>query len=463
MLSSKQRMIKNVVLKACETQSIVYREGVIRLLKKYGNNEPDERDHLLVRKDYFDAVCNKTIDVLGGYYFDAEDEIRDIVGDPGIIGLDDCNTEYGMMAGWLFVVCCAVYDKKPLRNFVDAIEINHYQNDVMTEVLRFIDEHYSLENCGNKTNEGSVYENDDSSSFIDDGKLAESNDGIIYLYELDENTNCIVISFDGYSDILGVPDSDDRIAYASYIDDYYTEDLLDNGWTYDDDNGWWINDNNETNIEFAIDLINKYDEVADELKDEYDSTDDFEEDDEDNNLTLKESLWMQVTEYMDRMEIPYSATFEGTMLRYTVSGLKSKIKKAECNIWFDKWGYTVYAVSPFEADLDDIEEMMKFLHMANSGMIRSNFEIDLENGIIRLKTRYDTYWAPQLTDEVMHNSIYGSANVLDDYGNGIIALSMGFSNAEEEIRKVEGPFETEDQDDEFVPEPFTAIDKDIPF
>ena len=232
------------------------------------------------------------------------------------------------------------------------------------------------------------------------------------------------------------------------------------------------------NYEWNLDYDTFFDELDNETEDESvnqiegeDDPEEYESDfdgrsyetvtyeKEQPDLNLARYLWDQITDYLENKGLDYSTEASSGSVYFTRIGLESKLKKADCRVDFDESGYTVYAFSEFDADLDQVDEMLKYLHLANYNMIRCNFEIDLDNGIIRVKSRYDVYYAPNLTDEYIQESLNAPVNVLDEYGNGIVALSLGFSNAEDEISKVENDVDYE----ELTVGGFKYIDEDIPF
>ena len=168
---------------------------------------------------------------------------------------------------------------------------------------------------------------------------------------------------------------------------------------------------------------------------------------------------------MEANDIEYNTDGPGKTLFFTITGLESALNYAGCRIVFDILGFTVYAYSECKPNLGALNEMLKYLHMANYGLTRGNFEYDLRDGEIRVKNRYDVYYYQKISEELIEDSINSTIEVLDQYGNGIVALSLGFSTAEDEIKKVEGEGEEEEEEEQhsFNPEGYTVIEEDIPF
>ena len=266
----------------------------------------------------------------------------------------------------------------------------------------------------------------------EDMLLHISKDSVIALYKDEDNPDSLVLQFYYHGDYISLAENCYWSEYAIYVSDYYKEYLLQNGWREDDEEFWWINDNNDENIKFIADLIERYDFFSYKIMEEYAYCIETEV------ITLNDSPIYQFTEAMKKEGINYHISDNGQKITYNINYLESKLKETKCEICFDSDGCSVYAYSKVEAELKSLFEMFKYLHMANYRMIRSNFEINPRTGEIRLKTRFDVDWYEgELIDYYVYRIIFTSPHVLDIYGNGILALSLDLSNADDEIEKVE--------------------------
>ncbi|MCX4243745.1 YbjN domain-containing protein [Paraliomyxa miuraensis] len=81
-------------------------------------------------------------------------------------------------------------------------------------------------------------------------------------------------------------------------------------------------------------------------------------------------------------------------------------------------------------------EVMRFVTMANYGMQVGNFELDLEDGEVRLKTSIDVEGVP-LDDRLLHNLVELNLMMMGLYFEGLIAVMHGEATAEEAIAQVE--------------------------
>ncbi|OUO94985.1 hypothetical protein [Cloacibacillus sp. An23] len=119
--------------------------------------------------------------------------------------------------------------------------------------------------------------------------------------------------------------------------------------------------------------------------------------------------------------------------------LDGKIKEAKYFITVDVDDYTVYARSPIGADKND-EKMMTtmadFVCRANYGLKNGNFEFDMRDGEIRYKSFVDCE-SMIPNQDVIRNSIYCPASMLERYGAGIVDIICINATAEDAIAKCE--------------------------
>lgn len=96
-----------------------------------------------------------------------------------------------------------------------------------------------------------------------------------------------------------------------------------------------------------------------------------------------------------------------------------------------------YGMIGIKADEDSISEMSEFLHRANYGMIFGCFELDFDDGEIRFRVNFNcSEGLPG--SETLEDLWDMPAMMMDRYGNGILAVTMGLLSAEEAIARIEG-------------------------
>ena len=125
---------------------------------------------------------------------------------------------------------------------------------------------------------------------------------------------------------------------------------------------------------------------------------------------------------------------EGKMILKMGLNLKCKMKSTDLFIDVKDDEYLVYAISPLKGDPESLGEILRYISLVNYGMKNGNFELDVEDGEIRYKTYVNLDGATEIPTQVLKDSIYIPVMMMDKYGNGIAALSMGFSDADTEYQ-----------------------------
>ena len=101
--------------------------------------------------------------------------------------------------------------------------------------------------------------------------------------------------------------------------------------------------------------------------------------------------------------------------------------------------YIVNIYSPIKGDPASLDELVKYVAMANYGLANGNFDIDVSDGEVRYKTYVNCKDLETLPAQIIKDSIYVGWCMMDRYGTGLAALAMGFSDVETEIKKAEAP------------------------
>lgn len=151
----------------------------------------------------------------------------------------------------------------------------------------------------------------------------------------------------------------------------------------------------------------------------------------------KEQLIDAVRDYLDEEGFRYEYNAEKNFLKLGFN-VKCKLKSVRVFWEFREHSYLVYSVAPINADKDNLGEIMKYLTMANFGLVAGNFELDCRDGEVRYKSFVDAEGLEKLSHEVIDRSLDVCLAMMQRYGDGIAALVMGFSDADTEIKKVEG-------------------------
>lgn len=107
-------------------------------------------------------------------------------------------------------------------------------------------------------------------------------------------------------------------------------------------------------------------------------------------------------------------------------------------VWeFKETGYVVYTIAPLTVGQDRLGEMLRYLAKANFGLDNGNFEIDCNDGEIRYKCYVNTEAFEAISRQLIDTSLDVGLFMMKRYGNGIVAIAKGTSDAETEIEKAE--------------------------
>lgn len=161
----------------------------------------------------------------------------------------------------------------------------------------------------------------------------------------------------------------------------------------------------------------------------------------------QEQIVDAVRDWLDNDNWHYEYDAEHHLIRMGIT-LKSKIKNARFYIDIKNDCYLVYLVAPINGDTNDLDELLKYLTMANYGLFNGNFELDVADGEVRYKTFVNCRELEELPEAIIAASIYVGCAMMDRYGNGIAALALGFSDAETEIQKAELDDDGDDDGDD---------------
>ena len=150
----------------------------------------------------------------------------------------------------------------------------------------------------------------------------------------------------------------------------------------------------------------------------------------------QEEIVDAVRDWLDGDDWHYEYNAEKHLIKMGIN-LKSKIKSSRIFVDIKQDCYAVYLYAPISGDKNNMGELIKYITMANYGLLNGNFEVDTDDGEIRYKTFVNCDGLQSLSPEVIQDSIYLGCLMMDRYGDGIAALALGFSDAETEIKKAE--------------------------
>lgn len=150
----------------------------------------------------------------------------------------------------------------------------------------------------------------------------------------------------------------------------------------------------------------------------------------------KSDLILAVRNYLDKNDWHYKYDSEKQRITCGVS-LESKLKHADMTVIFNDNGFTVYGTSQLSADNSSMAEVAKYLHGANYGLRNGNFELDFRDGEVRYKVYVNTKTLTSLPNDIIDDAVLLPFIMLDKYGNGLAAVIMGFSSADDALKTAE--------------------------
>lgn len=152
----------------------------------------------------------------------------------------------------------------------------------------------------------------------------------------------------------------------------------------------------------------------------------------------QEQIVDALRDWFDSDNWHYDYDAENHLIRTGIT-LDCKLRNARLFIPIRADGsYIVNFVSPISGDPKNMDELVKYVAMANYGLANGNFDVDVRDGEVRYKIYVNCKGIEQLPEEIIKDSIYAGWCMMERYGSGIAALAMGFSDAETEIKKAEG-------------------------
>lgn len=150
----------------------------------------------------------------------------------------------------------------------------------------------------------------------------------------------------------------------------------------------------------------------------------------------KEENVEAIRNYIEDQEYKHEFDVENSFARlgFTVD---CKLKNVKIIMQGHPLGIIVYAIPSINVAKDYHSEMMKYITMANYGTVNGCFELDLDDGEIRYKTFVPTMNFKEINNDVIDEALTVAIVMIERYGDGIAALSFGFSDAETEIKRAE--------------------------
>lgn len=104
-----------------------------------------------------------------------------------------------------------------------------------------------------------------------------------------------------------------------------------------------------------------------------------------------------------------------------------------CQAWWldEVERFVFYAVAPVPAPLDQADPVMRYITRINAGLSVGNFELDLDDGGVRMKTAVAVD-AEHLTDQVIERQVATAITAMDHFLPGLLRVAFGDSDPDVE-------------------------------
>lgn len=143
-------------------------------------------------------------------------------------------------------------------------------------------------------------------------------------------------------------------------------------------------------------------------------------------------FWNIFTKFLESSNWPYNVLKKNEILEIE-RDTHNKLKNCKAYYGFNDDGYTGFVKSGIYVEDESYYELSKFLIKVNSINETGHFEIT-EDGEIIATHRFDSYY-PNLSITQLWNSVVELPGMFELFGDNILTLSLGYSNAEEEFEK----------------------------
>ena len=145
-------------------------------------------------------------------------------------------------------------------------------------------------------------------------------------------------------------------------------------------------------------------------------------------MSYSTEIAFAITDFLQKDDWKYQFDDEKEVIRMGLN-LKNKIGSAQYFIDLRDDKYLVLLIFPVKADEESRPAVLELINRINYDMIFSNFEMDMNDGEVRIRMAVDCN--ESLPSEAMvKNSIYIPAMMGDQFGNALMKVMMGIMPAD---------------------------------
>lgn len=138
---------------------------------------------------------------------------------------------------------------------------------------------------------------------------------------------------------------------------------------------------------------------------------------------------------------------EGAKLRYFVNAsddvylllydIKGKVATVIIRVVCEDDHCMVRAEIPVEPEQEDMDEMIRYVTMANYGLPVGSFQLNVKTGAVSFKNYINTRELSEISEEQIVHAIRLAVNTAETYAAGIGNIVIAGSDAETEIKAAE--------------------------
>lgn len=138
--------------------------------------------------------------------------------------------------------------------------------------------------------------------------------------------------------------------------------------------------------------------------------------------------------YLTREKIRYDYNDQKDFIGIPNEPIPSKIQKINIIIVPQDDSFVVYAFAPITIDDAYKDEVLRYLNLINDNCLLGSFSLN-EDSLVKWKQCVICNGLTSLPDDLIVRSLVVVLGDFTRFGDGIAALSMGFSSAEVEFEK----------------------------
>ena len=154
-------------------------------------------------------------------------------------------------------------------------------------------------------------------------------------------------------------------------------------------------------------------------------------------MVVANEIYGWYKDFFDRNDIHYDEDTENNIITVLMP-LDGKLQKTNMMIRCIDNCASVKACAPLNADENVRQDVAEYIARANYGMVFGNFELDMSDGEVAFKLTLDCEDRSSLSDDLLGKTFILPQNMLEKYGDGLLAVMFEMKSPEVAIDEIEG-------------------------